>query len=295
MRNLRRHGISGSPHCRAARRGGQDCAYRGAPSAARHIHRFKRAHGTSSDGHTRRGGRRSGPEECRWRGQCWVAGHATRIELSRPVWRRAVSPMPLFMSSEPRSWPGNAHASACPDRCTSPGSARIHPRAPHTSRRAAEGRFIPNRFPEATVLRPSVMFGFDDAFLNTLAGLARRTPLFLLIGGGRTRLQPVHVADVAEAVVRVLREPSSQGRTYELGGPRIYTLRESVDAILRALQVCRAKAPIPFWMARNIARLLQRLPGSPLTITQVELLSNRQHRQAGRAGTGGSRNRTTLA
>src|SRR5206468_1542372 len=109
------------------------------------------------------------------------------------------------------------------------------------------------------------MFGPDDAFLNPLAGVARRVPVFVLIGGGHSRLQPVHVADVAEAVQRVLREPSSRGRTYELGGPQTYTLREIVDAILRELRSHRAKAPVPFWLARNIAHLLQLLPSSPLT------------------------------
>jgi uncharacterized protein YbjT (DUF2867 family) len=141
----------------------------------------------------------------------------------------------------------------------------------------ARGRgeiLVQSAFPEATILRPSVMFGSDDAFLNTFAGLARRTPVFVLIGGGRTRLQPVHVADVADAVARVLREPSSPGRTYELGGPRIYTLREIVEAILRELQVRRTKASIPFWFARNLARLLQNLPSSPLTVAQVDLLQS---------------------
>ena len=96
----------------------------------------------------------------------------------------------------------------------------------------------------------------------------------MLIGGGHSRLQPVHVADVAEAVQRVLREPSSRGRTYELGGPQTYTLREIVDAILRELRSHRAKASVPFWLARNIAHLLQLLPSSPLTVAQVELLQS---------------------
>jgi NADH dehydrogenase len=126
-------------------------------------------------------------------------------------------------------------------------------------------------FPNATIIRPSVMFGPDDAFLNKLAEIGRRAPVFVLIGG-RTRMQPVHVADVAEAVRRVLAEPSSGGKTYELAGPRIYTLREIVDAILRRLELRRPKVPVPFWLSKNMARLAERLPGSPLTVAQVELL-----------------------
>ena len=127
-------------------------------------------------------------------------------------------------------------------------------------------------FPNATIIRPSVMFGPDDAFLNKLAEIGRRAPFFMMIGKARTRLQPVHVADVAEAVRRVLKEPSSTGKIYELAGPRIYTLRDIVEAILRRLKLRRAKVPVPFWLSKNIARLAERLPSSPLTVAQVELL-----------------------
>jgi uncharacterized protein YbjT (DUF2867 family) len=80
-------------------------------------------------------------------------------------------------------------------------------------------------FPRAVILRPSVMFGPDDAFLNVLAKIIRLTPVIPLIGGGRTRLQPIHVLDVAEAARRSLLTPGSEGHIYELGGAETYTLR----------------------------------------------------------------------
>jgi uncharacterized protein YbjT (DUF2867 family) len=116
--------------------------------------------------------------------------------------------------------------------------------------------------------------------------------LFVVIGGGHTQLQPVHVADVAEAVQRVIREPLSRGRTYEIGGPRVYTLREIIDAILRELKIHRAKASVPFWLARNISRVLQLLPGSPLTVAQVELLQSDNIPQPGHARAAGSHDKT---
>jgi uncharacterized protein YbjT (DUF2867 family) len=78
-------------------------------------------------------------------------------------------------------------------------------------------------FADATIVRPAVMFGPDDAFLNTLARLIRILPLYPMFGEGRTRLQPVHVEDVDEAIARILSiETGAVHPCYELGGPQIY-------------------------------------------------------------------------
>jgi hypothetical protein len=93
-----------------------------------------------------------------------------------------------------------------------------------------------------------------------------------LIGGGRTRLQPIFVEDVAEAVASILTDPGTVGRTYELAGPGVYTLRELVRMTLRLMGKRRLVMPLPFAVAEIQARLLELLPNPPLTTGQVDLL-----------------------
>lgn len=127
-------------------------------------------------------------------------------------------------------------------------------------------------FPDATIIRPSAMFGVGDALFSTLAGLARVLPVLPLIGGGHTRLQPVYVEDVAEAVAHILADPGTARETYEFAGPGTYTLRELVSFTLRLIGKRRLLLPIPFAAARLQARLFELLPNPPLTTGQVDLL-----------------------
>ncbi|MBV8455919.1 MAG: complex I NDUFA9 subunit family protein [Acetobacteraceae bacterium] len=127
-------------------------------------------------------------------------------------------------------------------------------------------------FAQATILRPSVMFGRDDAFLNALVALARSSPIIPLVGGGRTRLQPVHVDDVAEAACAALHNPAAPGGIYEIGGPASHTLREIIEMVLARTRHRRILLPIPFALADPVAHLLERLPQAPLTVAQVDLL-----------------------
>jgi uncharacterized protein YbjT (DUF2867 family) len=93
-----------------------------------------------------------------------------------------------------------------------------------------------------------------------------------LIGGGYTRLQPVFVEDVAEAIASILADPGTVGRTYELAGPGVYTLRELVSMTLRLMSKRRLLMPVPFAVAEIQARLFELLPNPPLTTGQVDLL-----------------------
>jgi uncharacterized protein YbjT (DUF2867 family) len=131
---------------------------------------------------------------------------------------------------------------------------------------------VSQAFPGATIVRPSAMFGPGDALFGTLADIVRRLPAVPLIGGGSTRLQPVYVEDVAEAIVRLLAAPETAGRTYELAGPGVYTLRELVSFALRILDKRRLLVPVPFIVAEIQARLFEFLPRPPLTTGQVDLL-----------------------
>jgi NADH dehydrogenase len=125
-------------------------------------------------------------------------------------------------------------------------------------------------FPKAVILRPSIVFGPEDSFFNKFASLARFTPALPLIGGGHTRFQPVFVGDVARAIVAGLGR--QDGRTYELGGPAVYSFRELLQLILRETGRRRFLMPLPFGLAMIKAAFLQILPKPLLTMDQVRLL-----------------------
>ncbi len=131
---------------------------------------------------------------------------------------------------------------------------------------------VRDAFPTATILRPSIVFGPEDQFFNRFAAMAMISPVLPLIGGGRTRFQPVYVGDVADAVLKCLEEPAAAGRTYELGGPKIYNFRELVELLLSEIRRKRLLIDLPFGAAEFQARMMSVLPSPPLTRDQVELL-----------------------
>jgi NADH dehydrogenase len=133
-------------------------------------------------------------------------------------------------------------------------------------------RLVKEAFPGASIVRPSAMFGPGDALFGTLAHLARLLPVLPLIGGGQTRLQPVYVEDVAEAIVHMLADPETAGRTYELAGPDVYTMRQLFEIMLRITGRRRLLVPVPLAVAEIQARLFELLPNPPLTTGQVDLL-----------------------
>jgi len=135
-------------------------------------------------------------------------------------------------------------------------------------------RRVREAFPDATILRPSLVFGPEDDFFNRFAALARVLPILPLIGGGHTKFQPVFVGDVAAAVLSPLSDTSTRGQTYELGGPTVYTFKELMQLILRATCRRRLLLPVPFSIATLQAFFLQFLPKPLLTPDQVTLLQS---------------------
>jgi len=127
-------------------------------------------------------------------------------------------------------------------------------------------------FPAATILRPSIVFGPEDGFFNRFAEMARFLPALPLIGGGHTLFQPVFVGDVAAAIVAALDSEKARGRTYELGGPTIYSFKQLMQIVLAETQRSRLLLPLPFGLAMWKAFFLQLLPNPPLTPDQVRLL-----------------------
>lgn len=139
-------------------------------------------------------------------------------------------------------------------------------------------------FPAATILRPSLIFGPEDSFFNRFAAIARVSPLLPLIGGGRTRFAPVFVGDVAAAVAAALDREDAPGRTYELGGPHVETLRALFELILRETDRRRLLLPVPFGLAMVPALLSELLPQPLLTRDQVRMLQRDSVPTPGAAG-----------
>src|SRR5579885_1468648 len=127
-------------------------------------------------------------------------------------------------------------------------------------------------FPAVVVLRPSIVFGPEDAFFNRFAALARLSPVLPLIGGGTTRFQPVYVGDVADAVMAALERPEAAGRIYELGGPAVLSFRELMELMLSEIGRRRLLVSVPWGLASFAALFMQVMPTPMLTRDQVKLL-----------------------
>lgn len=145
-------------------------------------------------------------------------------------------------------------------------------RSPYIRARGLGELAVRKAFPNATILRPGVMFAVDGGLLSALEKLARSAPIIPLIGGGRTRLQPVHVNDVAEAVYLLMRYLDGAGNTYDLGGAETYTLREILDMVLFRIGRSRRFISIPFALASPLVRVLELFRNAPLTVAQIDLL-----------------------
>ncbi len=111
--------------------------------------------------------------------------------------------------------------------------------------------------PDTVILRPSIIFGNGDGFLNRFASMATMAPALPLIGGGETKFQPVWVGDVAEAIARSVVRTDAAGRTFELGGPEVWSFKDILSYILRETGRDRFLAPLPFFAAKMIGSLAQ--------------------------------------
>ena len=137
----------------------------------------------------------------------------------------------------------------------------------------AEGEArVMEHFPEATILRPSIVFGRDDGFFNLFASLSCILPALPLIGGGKTQFQPVYVGDVADAVMAALDDTGTKGKIFELGGPEVESFKSLLQRLARHTGRKRMLVPLPFALAKIEAFFLQFYPKPLLTPDQVESL-----------------------
>ena len=133
-------------------------------------------------------------------------------------------------------------------------------------------------FPSAVILRPSIVFGPRDDFFNRFASLAMTAPALPLPGGGRMRMQPVYVEDLASAIMASLGfgvgklVKSPKGKLYELGGPDIFSFRQLMEMTLTHIQRRRLLVPVPFFAMSFGASIAGLLPNPPITVDQVRLL-----------------------
>jgi uncharacterized protein YbjT (DUF2867 family) len=144
------------------------------------------------------------------------------------------------------------------------------------ARSKAEGEAaVKAGFPGAAILRPSIVFGPEDGFFNKFAAMAQLAPALPLIGGGQTKFQPVYVADVAEAITAAVTSDAAAGKTFELGGPAVYTFKQLLEILLKEIEkpgVCLV--PVPWKAAELLGDVLGKTPviAPPLTRDQVEML-----------------------
>ncbi|MEM8833597.1 MAG: complex I NDUFA9 subunit family protein [Pseudomonadota bacterium] len=133
---------------------------------------------------------------------------------------------------------------------------------------------IKEAFPSVTIFRPSVVFGPDDSFFNMFAQLSTLLPALPLIGGGKTKFQPVYVGDIAEAALKVMQDTSDghAGKIYEMGGPDIVTFKEIYEILLKETDRKRALIPVPWPIATLKGKVMSILPKPPLTGDQVKSL-----------------------
>lgn len=127
-----------------------------------------------------------------------------------------------------------------------------------------------------TIIRPSVIFGPGDGFINALAGVIKQFPIIPVVGSGKSKFQPVAVEQVAAAFVRAVEDPTTAQQIFELGGAKTYTYEEMLDIIARQLGKQKPKVHVPVGLMKPVVRLSKPLPASlrpPVTIEQLNMLA----------------------
>lgn len=168
--------------------------------------------------------------------------------------------------------------------CAESGSVQrlVHVSAMGIERAAGDSRYAASKlageqavcstFPQVTIARPNLIFGAEDRFFNLFAWITSLSPALPLLGGGRTRFQPVYVDDVAQALTRCMDDPASRARVYELAGPEVYSFRSLMELMLNQTGRSRLLVNISWRQARLLARVLELFPAPLLTRDQVTLL-----------------------
>ncbi len=143
------------------------------------------------------------------------------------------------------------------------------------ARSKAEGEAgVLEEFPDAIIMRPSIVFGPEDDFFNRFGAMARMSPLLPLIGGGKTKFQPVFAGDLATAIAQAAAGQGEAGKIYEIGGPEILSFKQLLDKTQEWTERRRRYLRLPFWLAKLQAMVMTPLPNAlrPITLDQVRSL-----------------------
>ncbi len=151
------------------------------------------------------------------------------------------------------------------------GVDRAAPAASDRTKAAGEDA-VRREFPDAVMVRPSLVFGPGDHFFTGFAAMARKLPALPLIGGGETRFQPAFIDDVAAGFTALLGEPAAAGRTYAFAGPRVYSFRQLLELMFAVTGRRTRLVSLPYLVAEPLGAVLGLLPAPPLTRDQVRLL-----------------------
>eukprot|EP01132_Coremiostelium_polycephalum_P003363 gene3363-4216_t len=165
-----------------------------------------------------------------------------------------------------------ARAAGVPLTHMSALGADAHSSSLYASTKGRAEAAVRETLPDAVIIRPSIVFGPEDDFFNRFAGMARISPFLPLIGGGKTRFQPVYVGDLAEVFARSVDGALNAGQVYELGGAEVLTFRQCLQETLRIIGRKRILLSIPWWVAKLQGSVLGLLPKPLLTKDQVVLL-----------------------
>ncbi|HBN23298.1 MAG TPA: complex I NDUFA9 subunit family protein [Holosporales bacterium] len=129
-------------------------------------------------------------------------------------------------------------------------------------------------FKEMTVIRPGLLFGAGDDFFNRFADLAKIAPLLTLFDKGKTKLQPIYVGDVAQGIMTVLKDSTSKGKLYELGGDQIFTFKELMGLLLKFIDRPKPIISFPDPIGKALSYILQFMPKPLVTPDQLRFLKN---------------------
>ena len=138
------------------------------------------------------------------------------------------------------------------------------------SKAEGENKILEN-LPSATILKPSIVYSVNDTFTTRFMSLLNFFPIFPLYYGGKTKFAPIHASDLTDIIFFVI-EKNIRGKKIEIVGPKIFTFLEILNTLSKCINKKRVFLPLPFFLAKFSAKILEKMPNPLLTVDQLKLL-----------------------